>query len=69
MKSATPKCLLWLALLILAGCGDDQSDSAAPDFRLKVDRSVDKSVAKKSENGIDWYVGTVEAAFAAAKES
>lgn len=68
MKSAAPKCLLWLALLILAGCGNDKSDSAAPDFRLKVDRSVDKSVAKKLEIGIDWYVGTVDAAFAVAKE-
>ena len=65
MKSITPKCLLWLALLILAGCGNDQSDSTPRDYRL----TVDKSVTKKSEGGIEWFVGTVDEAFAAAKES
>ncbi len=65
MKSTTPKYLLWLALLILAGCSDDRSDSTPPDYRL----SVDKPVAKKSDGGIEWFVGTVNEAFAAAQES
>ena len=65
MNSATPICLPWLALLILAGCGDDQPDSAPRDYRL----TVDKPVAKKSEGGIEWFVGNIDKAFAAAKES
>ncbi len=65
MKFITPKCLLWLALLILAGCGGDQSDSTPLDYRL----TVDKPVAKTVESGIEWFVGTVDEAFAAAKES
>ena len=65
MKAATLKCLPWLALLILAGCGDDQPDSAPRDYRL----TVDKPVAKKSEGGIEWFVGSIDKAFAAAKES
>ena len=65
MKSIIPKRLLWLALLILAGCGGDQSDSTPQDYRV----TVDKSVTKKSEGGIEWFVGSVDEAFAAAKES
>ncbi|MCZ6771698.1 MAG: thioredoxin family protein, partial [Proteobacteria bacterium] len=71
MKSSARKCLVWLALLILAGCGGDQSDSAPPDFRLKVDKAVEhkseRGSKSGSEIGIEWFVGSVEAAFAAAK--
>ena len=65
MKAATLKCLPWLALLILAGCGDDQPDSAPRDYRL----TVDKPVAKKSECGIELFLCSIDMAFAAAKES
>ncbi|MEE8427496.1 MAG: thioredoxin family protein, partial [Woeseiaceae bacterium] len=65
MKSTTRNWLPWLALLVLAGCGDNQSDSPPRDYRL----TVDKPAAKKVDSGIEWFVGTVDEAFAAAKES